>query len=191
LSIPRNIEPVIRICAVIGGSEQILQSGIQRLENHWGPIFERSDPIPFEAGGFYRPSMGASLQKVLVASADFCDPSELADWKIQSNLWEQTVGKEMHQRGFCSNEISRPINLDPGYLTQAKLVLATIKDRDHRIYLRDQIFAEVTLNYVGKQWTHHRWTYPSYRTEAVRQFAIACRDRLRKHILENDLTRKG
>ena len=29
----------------------------------------------------------------------------------------------------------RPLNLDPGYLTPAKLVLASTKDHAHRIYL--------------------------------------------------------
>ena len=39
----------------------------------------------------------------------------------------------------------RPLNLDPGYITLAKLVLASTKDHAHRIYLGQGIFAEVTL----------------------------------------------
>ena len=77
-----------------------------------------------------------------------------------------------------SSTCSRPLNLDPGYITQAKLVLATTKDRDHRIYLRDGIFAEITLNYTAKRWVHHRWSYPDYRTGEVAEFALACRNRL-------------
>jgi hypothetical protein len=48
----------------------------------------------------------------------------------------------------------RPLNLDPGYLTEAKLVLATTKDRNHRLYLDRGIFAEVTLCYQrgGSGW---------------------------------------
>ena len=48
------------------------------------------------------------------------------------------------------------------------------------------MFAEVTLNYVAKKWIHHRWTYPSYRTDEVAQFAQACRDRLRAYLLTTD-----
>jgi hypothetical protein len=76
-------------------------------------------------------------------------------------------------------------------MTQAKLVLATTKDRDHRIYLRDGMFAEVTLTYVGRQWQHHRWSYPSYRTEEVAAFATECRKRLRQHLRATQQFRHG
>jgi Domain of unknown function (DUF4416) len=98
------------------------------------------------------------------------------NWKHQTNAWEA----EYAQTSEHLEE--RPLNLDPGYTTQAKLVLATTKDRDHRIYLRDGMFAEVTLTYVGKQWTHHRWSYPSYRTQEVAAFATACRQSLRAYL---------
>jgi hypothetical protein len=113
-----------------------------------------------------------------VAFDGFVDPSELADWKLQTNQWELELAQQV------AYPEARPINLDPGYMTQAKLVLATTKDRDHRIYLRDGMFAEVTLTYVGKQWQHHRWSYPSYRTEQVARFANDCRERLRAHLRE-------
>lgn len=138
----------------------------------------QSPLIDFEAGGFYASEMGSELKKTLVAFDGFVDPANLADWKSQTNLWESEF---VANAGYSE---PRPLNLDPGYMSQAKLVLATIKDRDHRIYLRDGIFAEVTLNYVGKQWHHHRWSYPSYRTEAVAEFASSCRTELRKHLRE-------
>ena len=94
----------------------------------------------------------------------------------QTNAWEVEYAR------VSEHVEERPLNLDPGYTTQAKLVLATTKDRDHRIYLRDGMFAEVTLTYVGKQWTHHRWSYPSYRTEEVAAFATACRQSLREYL---------
>jgi hypothetical protein len=104
------------------------------------------------------------------------DPAGLADWKTITNDWEREAAAEF------PGERVRPLNLDPGYITQAKLVLATVKDRDHRVYLRDGIFAEVTLNFVGGRWVEHRWTYPDYRTADVAEFATRCRTRLREHL---------
>ena len=63
----------------------------------------------------------------------------------------------------CSHNEKRP--LDPGYTSQAKLVLATTKDRDHRIYLRDGIFADDS--HLCPKALEHRWSYPTYRGTEV------------------------
>lgn len=151
---------------------------METLSKRWGGVVLQSPPIEFEAGGYYTPTMGPNLEKTLLAIEGFEDPARLADWKHESNRWEREYAQH------ASHAEPRPLNLDPGYMTQAKLVLATTKDRDHRVYLRDGMFAEVTLTYVGKQWRHHRWSYPSYRTDTVAEFASGCRQRLRNHLRE-------
>jgi hypothetical protein len=178
LSKTRLIEPVIRFVAVITNDERVRAWAYECIEQRWGSIAEQSAPMPFEAGGFYTEAMGGSLQKTLVAIAAPIDPVGLADWKTQTNGWEVEAAAQL------PHSHARPLNLDPGYITQAKLVLATVKDRDHRIYLKDGIFGEITLTYVGRQWVHHRWTYPDYRTEEVIEFAMRCRTRLRQHLME-------
>ncbi|NND99603.1 MAG: DUF4416 family protein [Pirellulaceae bacterium] len=170
------IEPVVRICAVISRHDEAITWGQQRLIESWGTIAHTSPPLPFEANGFYDQQMGTGLQKVLVAMTDLCEPGTLAQWKLSTNQWEKDYANQ------ADHSESRPLNLDCGYITQAKLVLATTKDRDHRLYLCDGIFAEVTLNYVGKKWIHHRWTYPDYRTEQVAEFAQKCRQQVRDHV---------
>ncbi len=174
----KRVEPVIRLCAVITRHAAARQWAIDRIGDRWGGTSIVSPEIPFEAGGYYTASMGSDLTKVLVATAGVCDPAELADWKHESNRWETEYAANF------SHEEDRPLNLDAGYATQAKLVLATTKDRDHRIYLRDGMFAEVTLCYVGRKWQSHRWTYPSYRAEKVSEFVTGCRNQLRAHLKE-------
>ena len=71
---------------------------------------------------------------------------------------------------------SRPLNLDPGYVTDAKLVLASTKNHAHRIYLDSGIYAEVTLYYQGRQWKHWNWTYPDYRRSDYYEFFTSCRE---------------
>ena len=70
----------------------------------------------------------------------------------------------------------RPLNLDPGYITPAKLVLASTKDHAHRIYLRDGIYAEVTLSFRGRKWQPLEWTYPDYRRDDYQRFFTECRE---------------
>ncbi len=181
----RFVEPVVRFCAVITRHEDALAWAIDRLSQAWGQPSITSQSIPFEAGGFYAATMGLELTKMLVAFSPVADPGDLADWKLQTNQWESDYARA------ATHAESRPLNLDPGYMSQAKLVLATTKDRDHRIYLRDGMFAEVTLAYVGKKWQHHRWSYPSYRTDEVADFASRCRTRLRSHLQATKQFRKG
>lgn len=181
----RFVEPVVRFCAVITRHEWARRWGIERIAEVWGAAHVTSAEIPFEAGGYYTSTMGPELQKTLVAFGDFADPADLADWKHQTNAWEAECAAQ------AKSDEPRPLNLDAGYVTQAKLVLATTKDRDHRIYLRDGMFAEVTLTYVGKRWHHHRWSYPSYRTDEVARFAGDCRARLREHLRATRQFRKG
>ena len=171
-----TIEPVVRICAVISQDPNAIQWGVNELEKEWGKVAHRSEPLPFHANGFYDQHMGPDLRKVLLAFSDLCEPGGLADWKLKTNQLEKDYAE------ISKLDVVRPLNLDSGYVTQAKLVLATTKDRDHRLYLRDGIFAEVTLNYVAKKWIHHRWSYPDYRTEKVAKFVQACREQVREHV---------
>jgi hypothetical protein len=61
------------------------------------------------------------------------------------------------------------------------LVLASTKDHAHRLYLRDGIYAEVTLAYRAKRWQPLEWTYPDFRRDDFQQFFTACRE----HLLAN------
>ena len=65
---------------------------------------------------------------------------------------------------FQDENKNRKINIDPGALTLSNFVLATTKNYGHRIYLKDEIFAEVTLIYRKKSFQALEWTYPDYKT---------------------------
>jgi hypothetical protein len=64
----------------------------------------------------------------------------------------------------------RQINIDPGYLSLDKVVLATHKDYSHRLYLGKGIYGEVTLFFKDKTFNPFPWTYPDYRTHEYINF---------------------
>jgi hypothetical protein len=70
----------------------------------------------------------------------------------------------------------RPLNLDPGYITPAKLLLASTKDHAHRIYLAEGIYAEITLMFRQRRWQPTEWTYPDYRRDDYQEFFSQCRE---------------
>ncbi len=60
------------------------------------------------------------------------------------------------------------MNIDPGYLSPAHLILATGKGYTHRPYLRDGIYADVTLVYRDGAFHSLPWTYPDYAAVGTR-----------------------
>jgi len=58
------------------------------------------------------------------------------------------------------------------------LVLATTKDQQHRLYLGQGIYAEVTLAFRSRQWQPLGWTYPDYRRADFQVFFLTCREHL-------------
>lgn len=170
----RQPRRVLLLCGVFSQFPSALSWARERLEQDWGPIAMASQPFDFLETRFYEPTMGSALKKQWLAFQRLVDPANLADLKILSNRIE----KEYRRSGL--HNVTRPLNLDPGYLTEAKLVLATTKNREHRIYLRDGILAEITLYFQDHQWKSSRWTYPDYRRSDLHQFLTEARNRLRQ-----------
>src|SRR6185295_8579129 len=119
---------------------------------------------------YYEATMGAGLGKTFLAFERLADPALVADWKLLTGEWEAEYAS------LGRHAEARPLNLDPGYITPAKLVLASTKDHAHRIYLGGGIFAEVTLSYRQRKWQPHEWTYPDYRRDDFRRFFTQCRE---------------
>ena len=84
-----------------------------------------------------------------------------------------------------TNNNKRIINIDPGYLNEAKLVLSTTKDYNHRLYLGKGVFAEITLCYQKNSFIDLATTYPDYRTEEYKKYfsRLRClyRDQIHHH----------
>jgi Domain of unknown function (DUF4416) len=167
IQLPSN---VLLILAASSRHEAALVWAGERCAKNFGPIVLASEPFDFTETDYYTATMGADLKKQFFAFERLIDSAAPADIKRQTNDWEA----EYAQLGVRPEP--RPLNLDPGYLTPAKLVLASTKDHAHRIYLRDGIFAEVTLVYRQRKWQPLDWTYPDYRREDYQRFFSECRD---------------
>lgn len=165
--------PVMLLLAAFSRHAAALDWAQRRAAEAWGPIALASPRFSFEETSYYEPTMGPGLQKCFWAFEQLIDPGTLAAIKIQTNAWELEYAKESGQGE------PRPLNLDPGYLTPAKLVLASTKDHAHRLYLSDGIYAEVTLFYKDRRWQHRDWTFPDYRRTDYQQFFADCRRALR------------
>ena len=136
-----------------------------------GDIFGRTDfespALAFDRTDYYCREFGSPLKRKFVSFAKLIPPQKLAAIKNTTNAIEDK---------FSSKEKRRRVNIDPGYLDLAKVVLATTKDYSHRIYLSAGIFAEATLFYKQGTFQPWPWTYPYYRSREY----IAAFNRIRE-----------
>lgn len=140
---------VIRIAGILHPDEEWLQWSIDSLESEWGSIRMRSETFPFSHTDYYR-DIAPELRRTFVSFPGLVRAGDLADWKIFACSIE------------CKSGFSRKVNIDPGYVNGSRLVLASTKDHAHRIFLRDGIFAEVTLRFMRKKWISFDCTFPDF-----------------------------
>lgn len=152
----RQPVPVKLVIPMLAGSTAWFERAQEALSERWGPVDYVSDDLAFAETDYYAAEMGAPLLRRFVALERLIDPGALAGIKRWTNALEEA----------WSQDGKRTINLDPGYLAAAKLVLATTKDYAHRVYIGQGIYAEVTLFYRGGVFEPLPWTYPDYRSAA-------------------------
>jgi len=162
--------------AILYPDEGIYKSVLKELAEKFGEIDKESSSFKFDLTDYYEKEMGKGLQKRFVTIKELIDKSMLAEIKLSTNSIEERYKNE---NGF------RRINIDPGYITISKLVLATTKNYQHRIYLRDGIFAEVTLNFKKNQVEFNPWTYPDYKLENTVNFFLGVRERYIESLKKN------
>jgi len=158
------------VVAVFSRHAAALAWAAERLAERFGPIALSSEPYAFHHTAYYEPSMGPALVKLLHLFQTPVDPERLAEIKLLTNELEA----ELAAAGRFPER--RPLNLDPGLLHPGKFTLATTKDQAHRIYLRQGIYAEVTLSYREGAYVPLPWTYADYREPHVLAFLKQARE---------------
>jgi hypothetical protein len=146
--------PVKLILGLIANDPSKFLKVIAILKKKFGPIDFQSNILDFTYTKYYENEFGSGLKRQFVSFKKLIPPEELAKIKNMTNKLENKL----------SSDSRRTINIDPGYLDMAKLILASTKDHCHRIYIGYGIFAEITLFYQNKSFRHREWTYPDYRT---------------------------
>ena len=162
---PKNPEPVRLFIGMLSGDPKLFSAAANILTKKFGPLLLESELIPFEFTDYYTPEMGENLWRKFVAFQRMVSPEKLASIKLFTNHLEETYSQNKKRR----------INLDPGLLTPARVILASTKDFSHRIYLKSGIYAEITLLFHKGKFETLVWTYPDYRTEPYLKFFSALR----------------
>lgn len=153
MSTPKIPDPGLLIISILSSRWEECWPGLREsLEAEYGPMDEVTELFPFDETGYYDEELGTPILRRLVAFEALRPLDELADIKLFTNALEKAH----------AHDDRRLFNLDPGFITVQRLVLATGKNYSHRIYLKDGIWADLTLIWQKKQWTEFPWTFPDY-----------------------------
>jgi hypothetical protein len=149
--------PVKLIASIIYKDENSLSDAESFLVQTYGEQEDLEAVFPFDFTDYYEEEFGKGLKRKLVCFRKLIEPDGSGRIKLSTNLVEHEL----------KNGEKRTVNIDPGYITEAKLILFTTKDYSHRVYLGNKIFAEVTLYFQNSSFRSWPWTYPDYASEAL------------------------
>lgn len=146
--------PAKLIIGFIFREEPIFNKAKAIIQKEFGKADLVSPAFSFTHTGYYESEFGGGLKRRFISFKKLIAPRKLPQIKLRCNAIE----KKFLDKG------KRRVNIDPGYLDLAKLVLASTKDYCHRIYLDKGIYAEITLTFRDKSFIPREWTYLDYRS---------------------------
>jgi len=167
----KESKPAKLFMSLIASEEAIFQQGVQDLCLEFGEVDFISERFPFHFTDYYTKELGPNLFRRFITFEHLISMHSLPDIKRTTNRLEEK---------YSTANGNRRLNIDPGYLCSAHIILATTKGYSHRPYLKEGIYADLTLIYRNKTFQSLEWTYPDYRQGEV----IALFNQFRKKYME-------
>jgi len=160
VSAVREVLKVKPVCGVMFQPQIDLSRIIAELQPVMGSADEQSDTFNFSFSDYYTEEMGSGLKKMFLSFYPLINPETLSMMKLKTNEIEIQ----------WSEQGKRRVNLDPGYITGAKIVLASTKDFAHRVFIGNGIYGDVQLRFIHNRFRASEWTYPDYQTGLALSF---------------------
>jgi hypothetical protein len=127
-------EKALLLMAVMYSNRASLEKAMNELTKKFGPVSTQSKEFDFtKFTQYYNPEMGKKQIKKYVVFEKLIDRAKLADIRIFTQKLEDRLSKNK----------KRTVNIDPGYITKEAVVLGTLKERAHKIYLGKGVFADL------------------------------------------------
>lgn len=152
MSNPGDAEDVKLISSLFSHQKSLINEVIVELETLFGPTDWVSPELIFDRTRYYAREMGWPLHRRFISFSTLIRPDDIVRIKLTTNDLE----------GRYLIDGKRMINIDPGYISLERLVLATGKNYIHRIYLSKGIYADLTLIFHKESFRSLEWTYRDY-----------------------------
>lgn len=152
MSHPHPPDKVRLLSSLFSPDRGVIDRVITQISEIYGPIDRLSPEMFFDRTRYYAKEMGWPLYRRFVSFEELISPETLVEVKLKTNAIEN----EHLAQG------NRQINIDPGYISPERLILATGKNYIHRVYLAKGIYADLTLIFMRGSFRPLEWTYRDY-----------------------------
>jgi hypothetical protein len=150
------VEATILFAGTLYQNPEVFLLAKEELKGFFGEIAIESPDLEWKNSEYYRDELGWPITRTFLFFRDRIDPLRLPEIKQTTDEIEERL----------STGGKRKINIDPGYMTLSKVVLASTKNYSHRLYIGKGIFAELTLVNTKGRYRPHLFTYRDYASEA-------------------------
>ncbi|MBF0432935.1 MAG: DUF4416 family protein [Fibrobacteria bacterium] len=157
---------------VLAEEERLPAEVYGRLEKSFWPIAYLGKAHAFNITDYYAQEFGLRLYRHIVAFSGLMNPENLAEYKWISYFIE---------KAFMEGS-SRKYNLDFGYLDADKLVLASFKRGKNKIYLGNEIYADMLLEYAKGNFTALPWAFPDFKDGRYHKDLLVVREKLKAQL---------
>ena len=172
MSIPSEADDVKLISSLFSSEKELIDKVINELAGILGATDRISPWLLFDRTRYYEKEMGWPLHRRFVSFEKLARPESLVDIKLKAI--------EIENRYLQNGR--RRINIDPGYISLERLILATGKNYTHRVYLSKGIFADLTLVFNRGTFKPLEWTYRDYSDPATIDYFNEERERYKKQL---------
>ena len=174
MSHPHEPDHVKLISSLFSSEKEFINKIIKQLEDLCGPVDWISPELFFDRTKYYAREMGWPLHRRFISFEILVPPGKLVEVKLKTNAIEQQYLIDGNRR----------LNIDPGYISPERLILATGKNYVHRVYLSHGIYADLTLICQKEGFQPLKWTYPDYADPKTIWFFNEVRNRYLKQLRE-------
>ena len=167
MSTPALPAPARAFLSVLSARWEAFWPGLKpRLVDIFGGVDYESEPVPFTRTDYYDAELGRPITRRILSFDRPMAMDSLPGIKLATNALELE----------WSRDGRRLFNLDPGYVTCERLVLATGKNFTHRVYLDRGIWADLTLIFHRGDWFDLPWTFPDYASPEIKRHLTRIRE---------------
>ncbi|HLP46940.1 MAG TPA: DUF4416 family protein [Candidatus Kapabacteria bacterium] len=154
MGIEKEFNKVKLFSGIIYGNTRVYEEIKKILADLFSPVDLEVGPFDFVFTTYYNREMGSPLFRRFISFEKLISPEELPDIKIRTDQIEMETAVNGN----------RLINLDPGYLSEANVIIATTKNHYHRVPLSKGIYAHIEYVIKKKKIIPLEWTYPDFKT---------------------------
>jgi len=157
MAVVREYPKVKLFFGIMYRDKTVFDKVLKELQKLYGEFDTKSHEYVFSFTDYYKDEMGTSLKKVILSAKKLISREKLPAIKLKTNDIEQKFAKKG----------KRIINIDPGYLTDHNMILATAKELPHRIYIAKGILGDAQLKFKNGKFEPFQHTFADMKQKLV------------------------